>query len=81
MPLINLKGKPLRLSGKLINKTNGEYTITGPQFTGIKAFMGRTVVFETINAQIVICENLQEPWDIGVFESVGINPKKRSLFC
>ena len=79
MPLINLKGKPLRLSGKLINKTNGEYTITGPQFTGIKAFMGRTVVFETINAQIVICENLQEPWDIGVFESVGINPKKKKF--
>ena len=79
MPLINLKGKPLLLRGKLINKTNGEYTITGPQFTGIKAFMGRTVVFETINAQIVICENLQEPWDIGVFESVGINPKKKKF--
>ena len=58
----------MRLSGKLINKTNGEYTITGPQFTGIKASW-ENGCFETINAQIVICENLQEPWDIGVFES------------
>ena len=74
MPAINKKGEPLELTGRVKNITDGEYTITGPQFTGVRASMGRTVVFKTDHAEIVITEKLQEPWDLGVFTSVGINP-------
>lgn len=77
MPAINKKGEPLNLTGVIKNITDGDYVITGPQFTGVKASMGRTVVFDTGDAEIVITEKLQEPWDLGVFTSVGIDPSTK----
>jgi len=77
MPAIKRKGEPLELTGVVRAITDGEYTITGPQFTGVRAMMGRTVVFDTGDAEIVITERLQEPWDRGVFTSVGIDPTRK----
>jgi microcystin degradation protein MlrC len=77
MPAINRKGEPLELTGVVRAITDGEYTITGPQFTGVRALMGRTVVFATEAAEIIITERLQEPWDRGVFTSVGIDPTRK----
>ena len=59
------------------NLTDGQYTISGPQFTGVRAHMGRTAVLDTGAAEIVITERLQEPWDTGVFTSVGIDPASK----
>ncbi len=77
MPAIKQNGEPLELTGVVRAITDGEYTITGPQFTGVRAMMGRTVVFDTGAAEIVITERLQEPWDRGVFTSVGIDPMRK----
>ena len=77
MPSIRRKGEPLMLSGVIRTITDGEYTITGPQFTGMRCFMGRTAVLDTGAAQVVISERNQEPWDRGVFESVGIDPARQ----
>ena len=77
MPSIRRKGEPLVLSGMVRNITDGEYTITGPQFTGMRCFMGRTVVLDTGTALVVISERNQEPWDRGVYESVGIDPTRQ----
>jgi len=76
MPAIGRKGKPMELTGIVRNITDGEYTVTGPQFTGTRCYMGRTAVLDTGAAQIVVTERNQEPWDRGVFESVGIRPEK-----
>src|SRR5258706_1068485 len=43
MPSIRRRGEPLMLSGVVRTITDGESTITGPQFTGMRCFMGRTV--------------------------------------
>jgi microcystin degradation protein MlrC len=77
MPAIGRKGEPLQLTGVVRNITDGEYTITGPQFTGMRCYMGRTAVLDTGHAQIVVTERNQEPWDRGVFESVGIRPERQ----
>jgi microcystin degradation protein MlrC len=77
MPAIGRKGEPMQLTGTVRNVTDGEYTITGPQFTGMRCFMGRTAVLDTGSAQVVVTERNQEPWDRGVFESVGIRPEKQ----
>ena len=77
MPAIGRKGEPMQLTGVVRNITDGEYTITGPQFTGLRCYMGRTAVLDTAQAQIVVTERNQEPWDRGVFESVGIRPEKQ----
>lgn len=76
MPAIGLAGEPLQLKGVVRAISDGEYTITGPQLTGVRAYMGRTAVLETPSATLVITERLQEPWDIGVFTSVGVDPTR-----
>lgn len=77
MPAIGRKGEPLRLTGVVRAITDGEYTVTGPQFTGMRCHMGRTAVLDTGDAEIVIIERNQEPWDRGVFTSVGIDPTSK----
>lgn len=76
MPMIGVRGKPLALTGVVRAITDGEYTITGPQLTGMRAYMGRTAVLDTGAAVIVVTERSQEPWDLGVFTSVGIDPRR-----
>jgi microcystin degradation protein MlrC len=77
MPSIGVHAEPLELSGVVRAISDGEYTIHGPQLTGVRAFMGRTVVLDTGAAEVVMCERLQEPWDRGVFTSVGIDPARK----
>jgi len=77
MPAIKLKGEPLELSGVVRAITDGEYTITGPQFQGMRCYMGRTAVLDTGAAEIVVTERNQEPWDRGVFTSAGIDPSRK----
>ncbi len=79
MPSIGLHREPLELSGVVRAITDGEYTITGPQLTGVRSYMGRTVVLDTGAAEVVICERAQEPWDLGVFTSVGIDPRRKKF--
>jgi microcystin degradation protein MlrC len=74
MPAIGEKGRPLELTGVVRAITDGEYTITGPQFQGMRCYMGRTAVLDTGAAEVVVIERNQEPWDRGVFTSVGIDP-------
>ncbi|MCU0868344.1 MAG: M81 family metallopeptidase [Burkholderiales bacterium] len=76
MPAIGRRGEPLVLTGVVRAITDGEYTVTGPQFTGMRCFMGRTAVLDTGAAQVVVIERNQEPWDLGVFTSVGIDPAR-----
>lgn len=77
MPAIDRCGEPLELTGIVRAITDGEYTITGPQFTGLRCSMGRTAVLDTGAVQIVVTERNQEPWDRGVFTSVGIDPTRK----
>ena len=77
MPAIGRRGEPLRLTGVVRAITDGEYTITGPQFTGMRCHMGRSAVLDTGAAEIVLIERNQEPWDRAVFTSVGIDPTRK----
>ena len=68
--------KPLRLTGVVRAKSDGEFTVTGPIYTGARVSMGRTVLFDTIDALIVISERRMEPYDIGIFDCVGLDPAR-----
>jgi microcystin degradation protein MlrC len=67
---------PVSITGIVRAITDGEYIITGPTYTGQRAFMGRAAVLETGRARLVLTERTHEPWDLGVFESVGIDPRR-----
>jgi len=69
-----------RGSGPVSSKraiTDGEFTITGPMYTGIRTFLGRTAVLDTGRAQIVVTERAHEPMDLGVFTHCGIDPRRK----
>lgn len=76
-PAIGHVGRPIKISGTVRNITDGRFKITGPMYTGVSAHMGKTVVLEIDRVQIVVTENRIEPFDIGLFTSVGIKPKEK----
>jgi microcystin degradation protein MlrC len=73
---IGRESAPVRLTGTVRTICDGEYVITGPTYTGQRASMGRTVLFDIGAARIVVTERTQEPWDIGVFACTGLDPRR-----
>lgn len=74
MPALGLTGQPLRLTGVVECLTDGEYTVTGPMFTGMRLSLGRTAVLRVGSVRIFISERPQEPNDTGVFTHAGVDP-------
>lgn len=68
--------KPVQLTGVVRAKSDGEFTVSGPIYTGAKVSMGRTVLFDTLDALIVISERRMEPYDMGIFKCVGMDPSR-----
>src|SRR6202163_2278520 len=75
MPSIGSKGEPLSVSGRVLAITDGEFTITGPLYTGIRTFLGRTAVLGVENSgkaaaprvEIAVTARRHEPMDLGEF--------------
>jgi microcystin degradation protein MlrC len=74
MPALNLKGEPLTITGTVVTITDGNYTITGPMFTGMQLSLGRTAVLEVNGILIFVSERPQEPYDTGLFTHAGVDP-------
>ncbi|MBR8653839.1 M81 family metallopeptidase [Achromobacter sp. Marseille-Q0513] len=79
---------PVTLRGVVRALTNGEYVITGPTYTGQTACMGPSAVLDLGAAQLVLTSRTHEPWDLGVFESLGLDPRaarfvlvKSRMYC
>jgi microcystin degradation protein MlrC len=77
MPAMGLKGKPLRITGRVRAITDGTFTVTGPMATGATIRMGRTAVLDTGPMQIVVSEQRSEPFDLGCFTHCGIDPTRK----
>jgi microcystin degradation protein MlrC len=65
---------PLQLSGKVLAITDGVFRVTGPIYTGSTINMGKSVLFDIGAAKVVITEERVEPYDVGVFTSLGLDP-------
>jgi len=77
MPSIGRAGEPLEVTGKVRALTDGEFVITAPMNTGTTAYMGRAGVLAVDGVDIVVIENNHEPFDLGCFRSLGIEPTTR----
>jgi microcystin degradation protein MlrC len=71
---LGIRKEPVTVTGTVLAVGDGEYTATGPIYTGQRCAMGRTVLLDTGNARIVVTERPHEPFDIGVFRCVGLDP-------
>ena len=74
MPSVGETGRPLRMTGRVRALTDGCWTVRGPMYTGSEVTTGPTAVFETGGVRIVVVSIHHEPWDLGIFTSVGIEP-------
>lgn len=75
MPAIKTSGRPLEVEGVVRTISDGTWTVRGPMYTGMTVHMGPTAVLDTGSMKIVVVSNHHEPWDQGVFRSVGIEPE------
>ena len=79
MPSIDLQAKPLHIRGRVRTITDGEFTVTGPMYTGLAMHLGRTAVLDTGKVEIVVTERAHEPMDVGVFTHCGIDPRHKKF--
>lgn len=78
MPALELKGQPLTVRGRVKAITDGRFVVTGPMMTGTRMNMGRTVVLDTGDIEIVVSERRYEPFDVGCFSHAGIDIREKS---
>lgn len=70
---------PMRLTGVVRSISTGEYVVSGPTYTGQRFCMGTTVLFDAGFARIVVTQRTHEPWDLGVFECAGLDPRREKF--
>ncbi len=70
---------PVSLTGVVKAIGSGEFVVRGPIYTGSTVRMGRTVLFDIGPAQLVVTEERVEPYDLGVYTSIGIDPAQKSF--
>jgi microcystin degradation protein MlrC len=55
--------------------SDGRWIVRGPMYTGVEVSTGPTAVLEVEGLRIVVVSKHHEPWDLGIFTSVGIEPQ------
>jgi microcystin degradation protein MlrC len=79
MPMLDLAGEPLQVTGTVKRITDGRFTITGPMMTGMTVDLGRTAVLDTGAIEILVSEGRSEPYDLGVFTHADIDPARKKF--
>ncbi|MEX2616557.1 MAG: M81 family metallopeptidase [Alphaproteobacteria bacterium] len=77
MPAMGLRGEPLEVTGIVRRITDGQFTVTGPMFTGVALNIGRCAVLDTGSVEILVSEGRYEPFDTGAFTHAGIDPARK----
>lgn len=70
---------PLRITARVAALGSGDYTVSGPIYTGLACRMGRCALLELGSTKILLAETAHEPWDRGVFTSIGVNPDRAQV--
>jgi microcystin degradation protein MlrC len=71
--------KPLRVTGTVSGLYDGQLVVTGPVFTGTRRDMGPCGCLTVGDLQFVVTTERAEPFDCGIFEKLGINPREKQF--
>jgi microcystin degradation protein MlrC len=77
MPTIGRVGEPLAITGTVGALTDGVFEITAEMGRGTKAAMGPSARLDAGDVQIVVISRHTEPFDLGHFRSLGIEPTEK----
>lgn len=70
---------PLARRAKVLRLGDGNYTVSGPIYTGMACQMGRVALLEVGGAKILVAETPHEPWDLAIFTSLGLDPAAQKV--
>ncbi len=74
MPSLGLKGEPLSVSGTVKRIVEGRFRNEGPMGRGELMDMGASAVLDTGRVEIVVISRQIEPYDMGAWRHLGIDP-------
>ena len=77
MPALGLKGRPLEVSGTVTRLIDGTYRNEGPMAKGERMDMGPSAVLDTGRVQVAVISRHTEPYDLGAFRALGLDPAKK----
>ena len=77
MPSLGLKGEPRQVSGTVKRIIDGAYRNEGPMARGERMDMGLSAVLDTGKVEIAVISRHSEPYDIGAFRALGIDPARK----
>ena len=77
MPSLGLKGKPRQVSGTVKKIIDGAYRNEGPMARNERMDMGLSAVLDTGKVEIAVITRHSEPYDIGAFRALGIDPARK----
>jgi len=77
MPALGLKAVPRTVSGKVKRLVDGQYRNEGPMAKGERGDMGASAVLDTGKIEIAVISRHTEPYDMGSFRVLGIDPAKK----
>ncbi len=79
MDALAVQSKPLLVTGVVRVISDGRFTIKGPMGNGAVMSMGKTVVLDTGKVEIIVISRHVEPYDLGCFYSLGIDPLAKTF--
>jgi microcystin degradation protein MlrC len=77
MPALGLTGAPREVSGKVKRLASGAYRNEGPMAKGEAGNLGPSAVLDTGRCEIAVISRHTEPYDMGSFRVLGIDPAKK----
>ncbi len=77
MPALGLTGTPRQVSGKVKRLVSGAYRNEGPMAKGEAGNLGPSAVLDTGRCEIAVISRHTEPYDLGSFRALGIDPAKK----
>ena len=77
MPALGLRGRPLTVTGTVRKIVDGLYKNEGPMARGELMDMGPSAVLDTGKVEIAVISRHTEPYDLGSFRALGLEPAKK----
>ncbi len=77
MPALGLRGRPLTVTGTVQKIVDGLYKNEGPMARGELMDMGPCAVLDTGKVEIAVISRHTEPYDMGSFRALGLEPAKK----
>lgn len=76
-----ITGGPIICTAVVEKLTDGRFYNQGPMFHGLMMNYGDTALLRIGGVQVIVCSNHAQPYDMGIFNHCGIDPKEKKVLA